>query len=79
MLDSKLHGRHPRPRIELIQRVVVVTLLQEGQIAGTGEVGLVVQQVEDAHGLAADHVDHGLVVGEGDGGPLDLLLGVLGL
>jgi hypothetical protein len=50
----------PVPGIELVERMVVVALLQKGEVGGLGEVGLVVQQVEDAHWLPAQHVDDGL-------------------
>ena len=43
------------------------------------EVALVVQDVEDAGGLGGNEVDGGLVVGEVDVLPADLLLAVLGL
>ena len=79
VLDAELHRGHPGPRVELVERVVVVALLQEGQVCGLGEVGLVVQEVEDADGLLGHDVEDGLVVGVGDGRPLDLFLGVLGL
>ena len=79
MLDSKLHGRHPWPGVELVERVVVVALLQEREVGGLREVGLVVEQVEDADRLLGQHVEDRLVVGEVDWGPFDLLLGILGL
>ena len=79
MLDSKLHGGHSRPGVELVEGVVVVALLQEREVRGLGEVGLVVEQVEDPDRLLGQHVEDGLVVGEVDGCPFDLLLRILGL
>ena len=40
--------------------MVVVALFQEGEFGGLGKIGLVVQEVEDAHRLPAQHVDDGL-------------------
>ena len=40
--------------------MVVVALFQEGEVGGLGKIGLVVQEVEDAHRLPAQHVDDGL-------------------
>ena len=56
-----------------------MTLLQEGEIRGFGEVAFIVQQMKDANGLLAEHVDDRLVVRVGDRRPLDLLLAVLSL
>lgn len=46
MFDSKLHRVHPGAGVELVERVVVVALLQIGEVCRLREVGLVVQQVE---------------------------------
>ena len=39
-----------------------MALLEEGVVAGFGEVTLIVQQVEDANGLARYQVYQGLIV-----------------
>ncbi|KAI3483202.1 hypothetical protein L1887_53982 [Cichorium endivia] len=53
-----------------------VELLDEGLVGAGRQPGLLVEEREDAE-LALDHVDAGLVVGEVDKGPRDLLLEVL--
>ena len=79
MLDAELHGGHPRPGVELIEGVIVVTLLQEREVGGLGEVGLVVEQVKNSDRLFSQHVKDGLVVREADRGPFNLLLRIFSL
>lgn len=62
MFDAKFHGRHPRPEVELVEGVVIVALLQEGGVRRLGEVGLVVEQVEQADRFLGYQVDHRLVI-----------------
>ena len=50
------------PGVQLVERVVVVALLEEGNIRGLGEVALVVQEVQDADGFARQQLNHRLVV-----------------
>ncbi len=76
MFDAEFHAGHPRPEVELVEGVVVVAFFQEGTVGGFGEVGLVVEQVQDTDGLLGDQVDDGLIVRVADVLPLDLLLGV---
>ncbi len=48
--------------------MIVVAFLQEGEVWRLGEVGLVVQQVEDSNWLPAQHVDYGLDSGRSENG-----------
>lgn len=55
---SKLASSQPRAGVELVERVVVVALLQEGRVGGAREVALVVQQVQDTYWLLAQELNH---------------------
>ena len=43
MFDTKLHGGHTRPEVELVERVIVVAFLKERRIGRFGKIGLVVE------------------------------------
>lgn len=76
MLDAKLHGGHSRSEVELVQGVIVVALFQKRGIGRFGEIGLVVEQVEDANRFPGNEPNDGLVIRVADGLPLDPLFGV---
>lgn len=62
MFDSKLHGGHTWPEVELVECVIVVALFEEGSIGRLGEIGLVVEQVKHADRFLSNQIDHWLVV-----------------
>ena len=59
--------------------MIVVTLLQEAQVAGFRKIGFIVQQMKDSHGFFAQDVQNRLIVKEANGRPLNFLLGILRL
>ena len=62
VFNAELHGRHPRSEVELVEGVIVVTLLQEGSIGGLGEVGFVIEQMEQADGFLGYQTDDRLII-----------------
>lgn len=62
MLDAKFHGRHSRPEVELVESVIVVAFLQEGAVSRLGEIGFVVQQMQDANRLLGNQTNYRLVI-----------------
>lgn len=62
MLHSELWAIESGPRVELVQGMVVVALLQEGDIGGFRKVGLIIKQVEDANGFLREQMDDGDVI-----------------
>ena len=62
MFDTKLHGGHTRPEVELVECVIVVALFEKRSIGRLGEIGLVVEQVKHADRFLSNQIDHWLVV-----------------
>jgi hypothetical protein len=62
MLDAKFHGRHSWPEVELVESVIVVAFLQEGAVSRLGEIGFVVQQMQDANRLLGNQTNYRLVI-----------------
>ena len=62
MFDAKFHGGHSRPEVELVESVIVVALLQEGAVGRLGEIGFVVQQMQDANRLLGNQTNYRLVI-----------------
>ena len=42
--------------------MIVMTFFKKGEVSGLGEIGLIIQQVEDPHWLFGQHVQDSLVV-----------------
>lgn len=62
MFDAKLHRGHPRPEVKVVQSVIVVTLLQERAVGGLGEIGFVVQKMQNADRFLRDQTDNRLII-----------------
>ena len=62
MFDAELHRGHARPEVEVVESVVVVTLLQEGRVARLREIRLVVEEMQNADRLLGDQADYRLII-----------------
>ena len=63
--------------VVLVAPVLLVESLGQRDVCGLGELGLLVNQGDDVHGLLGDHVKCGLIVNEGNLLPVDTLFAVL--
>lgn len=63
--------------VVLVAAVLLVESLGQRDVCGLGELGLLVNQGDDIHGLLGDHVKRGLIVNKGNLLPVDALFAVL--
>ena len=79
VFDSELQRIHARPRVDLVEGMIVMTFFQVRDVTRFREIAFVVEEMQDADGLLSNQVDDLGVVGISQRSPFDPLLGVFGL